>query len=1158
MPHSIPAPRRWAALAVLCCFSWLAVHGLAADSAPARAFDIPAGDAVATLKQFSTQADSRVLYSIDAVQGVRTNGVKGSLTPKVALEQMVAGTPLGLVLDDKTGALGLQRRTPSSVPEKNVPRAAEVESSRRPQNADSRPAAGDDTLVLSPFSVNSSKDVGYLARDTLAGTRMNTSLRDVAAQVSIMTPEFLEDVGAVTLDDALRYSLNIESTKEYYDVTSSNNSTLTTAPINGNNRVRGLGQSTPTHDFFGTIIPIDVYNSERFTFVYGPNAILFGSGNPSGNTDTSFKRARVNQASYGLDLRADTNDSWRTSFDLNQPILKNKLALRVAGVKMDNKEARKPNFDRQERIFATLQVEPFKWMRGRLYYEDVHRDRMPLRNTVITDAITPWVQAGKPLFNNGVGQALPANVNVAGQAGFNPVFQLYNNANSPIVAYGNTAGASPAGVQYANTTVVTRSYDTAAATPDNFDRSLSDASLFPLDANFAGEGLQNKMHGDIRGFTVELNPLKNLYFEIGANEERFIQKFVDLFPFGTTELRVDPNMFLPDRVTRNPNVGRYYLTSGVGAGASFYYFRSARASASYELNFTEKPGWQKWLGKHRMALLRSRDNTRDGRGSSNLTITNNPASLTAILPKDAAGNLVSPADNYRTAQRSPTIRYYLGNPQDAGAGGSSSVKLPFNPWAPGMLPGTDWQVTTLDSPLGTQDVFANSRRYLDSNVQTIQSFFLKDRVVLTYGRRVDDSESYSISPTNALRTGTNGGTGVGNIAGYAWWYNQYRGGTYTLDQVRSGKTELKDVVVHPFRWLSLFYNQSNTHDAPASVKLNLDGSSTEVGDGVGKNYGITLSLLNDNLMVRINRQKTIQGQGINNTLRAAGGLGGINPFRDVVSNLERSLAVRGAPPSVKFANFSEAMKSVGASAGANPFREIYDVVSDRVSSGTEVELIANPTPSWRVSASFARTDATESNIAHTWFDFIQDRLPVLAQYKDQLVYNSTTQTIGAAVIGNAINSWNFIRASEGRRVDQQRRDRFNVTSRYSFLRGPLKGFFAGGSYLWRASAVLGYGSKIAKGSELAFTQGFIGPNDTLAISDIDKPISGPAYTELDGFFGYSRRIWQNKIQWRVQLNIRNLFDDRDRIPQRVLSTGEVAVFTLPDTRTFILTNSFLF
>lgn len=1146
-----------------------------------RTFHIPAADASVALATFSRQAGTALIYVVEQVRGVRTNSIEGRLRPREALERLVADTDLTVVEDDRTGTLMIKRKLPAGPgPQTSKSSLSEPDStspgsmkSPRPSarigsltailafvTASASPGADSEGLVtLSPFEVNSSKDVGYLAKDTLAGSRLNTSLKDVAAQVSIMTPEFLQDVGAVTMEDAFRYSLNIESTEEFYDVTSSNNATLTTQTINGNNRARGLGQSTPTHDFFATNIPIDTYNTERFTFVSGPNAILFGSGNPSGNNDSSLKRARVNKPSYSLESRFDSNDSVRTSIDLNQPIIKNKLAFRLDGLKSDSRTSRKPNFDRQERVFATVEAKPFKWISARAYIEDVHRDRTPVRNTVITDAITPWIKAGKPIFDNGVGQPLPANVNTPGLAGFNPAFQIFNTTTFPVVLMGNIAGTSPAGFQYANTTVLTRSYDTAAASPDNFDRSLSDGSLFPLDVNFTGQGLQNRLHADIRGFTVELNPLKNLYFELGNNQERYISKFVDLLPFTGTELRVDANKFLPDRVTPNPNVGRYYLTTTPGSGASFYRFDSRRASASYDLNFTEKNGWQKWIGRHRVAGLWSADKARDGRANSSFQIINTPASLAANF---AAANVSNPVDTMQATQRSPRIRLYVDNPQDPACKGVYSAVLPFDPFAPGILPGTDWQVATLDNPLGASNT-TNSRRHITSNVQTIQSFFLKDKIVVTYGRRHDVSKTYSIDTTKQIRTGTNGGPGIGNNAGYAWWYDQFDGskqlpGAYALDQVRAGNTRLFDVVVHPVSWLSIFYDESNTHDPPSSIKLNLDGTPTQVGDGIGKNYGVSFHLLKDNLMLRINRQTTSVTQGINNTLRAAGGLGGINPFRGLVYNIESAVIVAGAPSSVKYASYSESVRSIGTGNRPASQRETYDVVSDQVSKGIEIELIANPTTNWRVSVGFARNESVETNLGGSWMGFIADRLPVWARYKTTVNYANTTQTVNDLVVGNAINSWNFIKASDGKSVAQMSRDRVNATSRYGFSQGFLKGSFVGGSWRYRSPAVIGYGSKVAKGSELPFTAGFIAPNDTLTINDVSKPIAGRALNEFDGFVGYSRRILQNKVTWRVQLNVRNLFDNVERRGQATLSDGAVAVFTVPEKRTFILTNTFSF
>jgi hypothetical protein len=721
----------------------------------------------------------------------------------------------------------------------------------------------------------------------------------------------------------------------------------------------------------------------------------------------------------------------------------------------------------------------------------------------------------------------------------------------PLVNLGQTGGATPAGVQYANTTVVTRSFDSIAPAPDNFDYSLADGSVFPLGVNFYGQTLLNRSRGDIRGLSAEFNPLKNFFIEIGGNHERFVHKYVDLIPYGSTELRVDANRFLPDRVTPNPNAGRYYFTSGPDTGVAYYRVRSQRISGSYEFDFAEKLGrdkWTKWLGRHRVAGLWTYEEYLEGRQRGDIrVISDHPFTTETAATQNNNNN------------RDLRMRFYVDNPSAAN-NGQFAVALPFDPFSPGIIPGTDWRAATLDNPFGVRDPQTNTRQSASGRVFTLQSFLLQDRLVVTYGKRHDSSKSYSIAAANQIRTGT------GANAGYAWWYDQWDGakqrpGAIALDQTRSGDTRLVNVVLHPVRWMSLFYDESNTQDPPAAIKLNLDGSATQVGNGLGKNWGASFSLLRDNLVLRLNKFQTSQQQGISQ-YRAFTGIGGINPFRDAIHNIERSVMAAGAPASQKFASYSNAMRSLGAGTAGNAFRETYDVVSDKVSEGYEVELIANPTPNWRVSGSFARTDPVESGIATTWFDFIADRLPVWAQYQTSPTY--TGQAIGGAltvrdmVVGNAINSWNFIKTVEGRRVEQQRRDRFNFTTRYSFSSGLLKGVFVGGSAVWRAKATLGYGVKTARGSELAYTQGFVGANDTLVINDATKPITGPALEQLDGFLGYSRRLWNNKVGWRVQLNVRNLFDDRDRIAQRVTSTGAVAVFTIPEKRTFILTNAFSF
>jgi iron complex outermembrane receptor protein len=72
-------------------------------------FDIPAGEAEMTLKQFAVQSGLEVLFSTEAARGVRTKPVKGRLAARAAVNQMLAGTPLYVVNDSKNGVLRIGR-----------------------------------------------------------------------------------------------------------------------------------------------------------------------------------------------------------------------------------------------------------------------------------------------------------------------------------------------------------------------------------------------------------------------------------------------------------------------------------------------------------------------------------------------------------------------------------------------------------------------------------------------------------------------------------------------------------------------------------------------------------------------------------------------------------------------------------------------------------------------------------------------------------------------------------------------------------------------------------------------------------------------------------------------------------------------------------------
>jgi len=160
----------------------------AADKSSAVSFDVPAGDAAATLKQFAEQSGQAVVYMVDAVRGVRTNAVKGSLAPREALEQLLAGSKLHAVADEKTGALSVTANG------KNDPRAVPP-SGNRPQSS----LKVEDGVVL----LNQVEVTGTRLRGLLDGATAQPMLTIDSAQI--------DRTGAQTIGDLLRYIPQVSS-----------------------------------------------------------------------------------------------------------------------------------------------------------------------------------------------------------------------------------------------------------------------------------------------------------------------------------------------------------------------------------------------------------------------------------------------------------------------------------------------------------------------------------------------------------------------------------------------------------------------------------------------------------------------------------------------------------------------------------------------------------------------------------------------------------------------------------------------------------------------------------------------------------------------------------------------------------------------------------
>lgn len=274
------------------------------------------------------------------------------------------------------------------------------------------PADNEETVTLDPFSVTAAEENdGYSVKDTLAGTRVRTELKDIASSISVVNAQFLRDTGAKNSQDLLVYTTNTEVGglggnfsgvgNTFVQGVSETNALLRPSQ---NTRVRGLDSADNTRDFFTTDIPWDGYIVDRVDLQRGPNSILFGLGSPAGIVNTSINGATFKTAGK-LETRYGSFGSIRNSADYNQVLLKNELSFRVTGLYDHTKYRQEPAYQKDKRLFGAV-----KWAPSILKFEgarteisanievgDVQANRP--RTLPPMDKISPWFYTGTDATN---------------------------------------------------------------------------------------------------------------------------------------------------------------------------------------------------------------------------------------------------------------------------------------------------------------------------------------------------------------------------------------------------------------------------------------------------------------------------------------------------------------------------------------------------------------------------------------------------------------------------------------------------------------------------------------------------------------------------------------------------------------------------------------
>ena len=124
-----------------------------------------------------------------------------------------------------------------------------------------------------------------------------------------------------------------------------------------------------------------------------------------------------------------------------------------------------------------------------------------------------------------------------------------------------------------------------------------------------------------------------------------------------------------------------------------------------------------------------------------------------------------------------------------------------------------------------------------------------------------------------------------------------------------------------------------------------------------------------------------------------------------------------------------------------------------------------------------------------------------------------------------------------------RKWRFNLVNNYTFSRGPLKGWGIGGSFRWQDKAAVGYPVILFEGA---------------GQFDVTRPFYGPPERNYDAWLSYGRRIWNDRIRWKAQLNARNIGVHNRLIAVSTQPDGTVDAYRFSPDTTWTLSNSFDF
>ena len=1026
-----------------------------------------------------------------------------------------------------------------------------------PAQVNSAPAPTQEGVTkLPPFEVQaSSKDIGYYTQNTTMGTRLNSNLGDLGASITIISKQQMQDTSSVDINDLFLYEASTEGTENFTSVGAASKGAgfqdnIQSSPTTSN-RVRGLGSVDITRDYFITnsAIQTDSYNVDDVELSRGPNSTLFGIGSASGILNQSIEKAVLNKDTNEIGARYGSFGDTRVTMNFNRALIPDKLAIAVAGLYANkHPTGEEPVYDIQRREFAAITLKPFEKTTIRANIEEIDNPNQRADSFTPVDEITPWLRAGSPTWDpitftatqNGVTSApitnvlnMPEGLASAGIGNFTvsaPAFYIvhgipqlweqqelgtnFNGPGSPTTPVG-TLGPIGREVDAATSGDYTKFASTAPAGVLTYplfkDPGISNAKLL----NWQGINLLSANTGEVKAqiynVEVEQEVIDGLFIDAGWYREQST-KFQRGYFEGNSgaTIAVDPNVRLLNG-TPNPYFNEPYEQEQQGTdGDAVGLNEQERISLVYQLDFTKNNNWTKWLGHHNLqAFYQHRENdTLNLQWTEEVVDAHSWNSTTNIglAGTDVPGSLA--------------YKYYLnGNHR-------SSIS-----YSPGQFPiqnftfPVTWYNSALNGGTWTQEQAklagivvrpgneSNNQQQVWSYSGSMQNYLLNDRLVLTFGQRHDyerarTNNSLSLNPTTGLNDTT-------NLSSWQSWV------------YADGITRTAGGVLHLTKWLSVHYNQSDNFTV-TSLGEDQFGNVLPLPTGRGKDYGFSVSLLDDKLVAEMNwfKATTANTHSIVPTIEDRGLRIDYSMFvywaQEIATN---NLGAGASGAAINTYAQTVVQYPTGLGQLWNATAHESDTIT-ALSNGWEFNLIYNPMRNWTMKLTADTNRANEANVYPGWTKYLNSRLPVWTAAKDPVLGPFWT-TVCAGNVGNTggLSPLGYLNADvlaagmdaalalQGQRAPDLSRYHYNYLTNYQIVTGKFAGFGVGTAFRYESPPIIGYPGAAP---------------DPLALGAVDNlnVFAGAYGKELlhqDAWISYKMRLpWlDNRIRVTFQLNCRD-------------------------------------